>query len=137
MKLHVEIITPDETVYDGEADAIGLTTSMGDITVLPHHIPLIATLQPGAALIRLDGKETYFAVSGGVAEITGTGVRVLAQSADRAEMLEEQAIERAKEQAEKLLTERRHDAEGFADAVSVLDRELAKLKTVRRHRRIR
>ena len=134
MPMHVHIITPEGTVYDGQADEITLPTADGEITVLPHHIPLITTLIPGAAIVRLQDKEEYYAVSGGVVEIDGKGVQVLAQIADRAENLQEAAIEKAKADAEKLVSERRQDAAGFADAVAILDRELARLKTVRRHR---
>lgn len=132
--LHLEIITPDETVYDGEADAVTLATAEGEITVLPHHIPLMTTLVPGVAVVRIGGEEHYFAVSGGVVEVDPSSVRVLARTADRAEALQEAVIEKAKADAEKLVSERRADAEGFADAVAILDRELARIKTVRRHR---
>ncbi len=134
MPLHVEIITPDETVYDGQADAVTLTTSEGEITVLPHHIGLMATLVPGVAVVHTGGEEKYYAVSGGVVEVGSNSLRVLAQTADRAESLQEAAIEQAKAAAEKLVSERRTDSEGFADAVAILDRELARIKTVRRHR---
>lgn len=132
--MHVEIITPEETVYEGTADAITLPTADGEITVLPHHIPLITTLMPGVAIVRKEGKEELFAVSGGVIEIDGTSVRVLAEIADRAESLQEDLIEKARQTAEKLVSERRADSEGFAEATAILDRELARLKTVRKHR---
>lgn len=134
MPLHVEIITPDQTVYDGEADALTLTTNEGEITVLPHHIPIITTLAPGVAVVRAKGAEQLFAVSGGVVETDGKTIRVLARTADHAEGLEEAAIERAKKDAEKLVADRRNDAEGYAEAIAILDRELSRIKTVRRHR---
>lgn len=132
--LHLEIITPEEAVFDGKADSVTLPTAEGEITVLPNHVPLITTLMPGSAIVRYGGKEELFAVSSGVIEIDGKTVRVLADIADRAENLEEAAIEAAKSKAEKLKDERRTDAEGFADASAMLERELARLKTVRRHR---
>ena len=132
--LHVEIITPDETVYEGQAASITLQTTEGEITVLPGHIPLMTTLLPGVAMVRIEGKEEFFALSGGVVEVDGKTVRVLAQTADRAEGLEESAIEQAKARAEKVVAEKRSDAEGFAEATAILDRELAKLRTVRRSR---
>lgn len=132
--LHLEIITPDETVYDGDATSVTLSTADGEITVLPGHVPLMTTLVPGVAIVRFEGNEQYFAISGGIVEIDGASIRVLARTADRADALEEAAIEQAKAAAEKLVSERRHDAEGFAEAVAVLDRELARIKTVRRRR---
>ncbi len=135
--LHLEIITPDQTVYEGEADSVTLQASDGEITVLPGHIPLLTTLAPGVAIIHHGDTEHLFALSGGTVEIDGKSVRVLARTADAAEGLEEEAIEKAKSAAEKLVSERRYDAEGFAEATAILDRELARLRTVRRRRHAR
>ena len=132
--LHVELITPDRTVFDGEADSISLPTPMGEITVLPHHIPLISLVTAGSIMVRKGREEQLFAVSRGVIEVDGTSLRVLVDTADRAEELEEAAIEKAKAAAEKLLSERRHDSEGFAEATAMLERELARLQVTRRHR---
>ncbi len=132
--LRVDIITPDSTVYSGEASSLTLPTAEGEITVLPHHIPLLSVLVPGTAIVRKGSEEFVFAVSRGVIEIDGTAVRVLADTADRLEHLEEAAIEKAKEAAEKLVKEKRFDTEGFIEATAILERELARLKTVRRHR---
>ena len=132
--LHVELITPDRTVFDGDADSISLPTPEGEITVLPHHIPLISIVTAGSIMVRKGRDEQLFAVSRGVVEVDGTSLRVLVDTADRAEELEEAAIEKAKAAAEKLLSERRHDSEGFAEATAMLERELARLQVKRRHR---
>lgn len=132
--LQIEIITPDELVYTGEARSVTLPATDGEITILPGHIPLITTLTPGTAIIQTEQGEMVLAMTRGVVETDGKTIRVLAQSADRAEGLQEEVIERAKAAAEKLTSERRDDAEGFAEAVGQLERELARLKTVRRRR---
>ncbi len=139
--LRIELITPDGPVFEGDADGISLPTPDGEITVLPHHIPLISIVVPGSITVRQGREEKLFAVSRGVIEVapsTGSGqattVRILADSADRADELQEEAIERAKADAEKLASERRHDAAGFADATALLEKELARLQVVRRHR---
>jgi F-type H+-transporting ATPase subunit epsilon len=132
--MHLQLITPEGTTVDEMVDSVTLPTGEGEITVLPGHIPIVSVLKAGTVMIKRGGKVDFFAVSKGVVEVSATGVRILADSADRAADLEEQAIEKAKESAEKLKSERRHDAEGFAEAVAILDRELARLRTVRRHR---
>ena len=111
---------------------MSLPTPDGEISVLPHHIPLMSIVVPGSILIRRGGGEELFAVSRGVIEIDGKNVHVLVDSADRAGELQEEIIEKAKAEAEKLQKERRHDAEGFAEATAMLERELNKLKVVRR-----
>ena len=132
--LHIELITPDGPVYEGEADSISLPTPDGEITVLLHHIPLISLVAPGTIIVRKAGEEQVFAVSRGVIEVDGTHLRLLVDTADRAEELEEEAVEKAKVAAEKLMSEKRHDAEGFAEATAVLEKELARLQVVRRRR---
>ena len=132
--LHLELITPDHTVFDGDVDSVSLPTPDGEITVLPHHIPLMSIVIPGSITIRKGKEEQLIAVSRGVIEVDGASVRVLADTADRAEELEEAAIEKAKEQAKKLMEEKRYDSEGLAEATAILERELARLHVVRRHR---
>ena len=132
--LQLEVTTPDGTIFQGEASSVSIPTPMGEITVLPHHIPLMSIVQPGTVLIRTEKGEQLLAVSRGVIEVDGKHVRLLVDTADRAEALEEAAIEKAKAAAEKLLTERRDDQEGFAEATALLERELARLVTVRRRR---
>lgn len=136
--LQLEIITPERTVFEGNVQSVTLPTGDGEITVLPHHIPLVTTVLPGSLIAREGGTERLFAISRGTIETDGTGVRVLVRTADTGEELEsEEAITRAKEAAEKLMTEKRTDAEAFAEATAVLDRELARLRTVRRRSTLR
>lgn len=135
--LHLEITTPDRQMFAGDVLSVSLPTPQGEITVLPQHIPLISILVPGTVTIREKGKETLLAVSRGVVEVDGKTIHVMADTADRAEELEEEAILRAKAEAEKLQREKRDDREGFAEATAILERELAKLQLVRRRRHSR
>ncbi len=129
--LRFQLITPDKILYEGDAESVSLPTPQGEITVLPHHIPLISIVIPGSILVR--GKEEHiFAVSRGVVEIDGTSLRVLADTADRADELVEEAVEHAKKEAERLQKEKRDDAEGFAEATAIMEREIGKLAALRR-----
>jgi F-type H+-transporting ATPase subunit epsilon len=135
--LHLEIVTPDRQMFEGDVLSVSLPTPDGEITILPHHIPLISIVSPGTITIREKGKEHLMAVSRGVVEIDGKTIHVMVDTADRAEELEEQAILAAKAEAEKLQKEKRDDREGFAEATALLERELAKLQLVRRRRHTR
>ena len=132
--IHASIITPDGTIFAGDVDAISLPTPDGEITVLPHHIPLISIVIAGTVMVRVGKDEQIFAVSQGVIEVDGKTIRVLTDTADRAEELQEAAVEHAKSAAEKLLAEKRHDTEGFAEATAIMERELARLQTIRRQK---
>lgn len=133
--MHIELITPEGSAYSGEALSVTLPTGDGEITILKHHVPLVSTVNSGTMIIRLeDGKELVFAVTRGVVHVDGPVVRVLSDIADRAENLEESVIVQARKRAEDLRDLRRDDAEGFAEATAVLERELARLTSVRRLR---
>ena len=64
-KIKLQLTTPERKVFEDEVDQITLPTKDGEITVLPHHIPLVSILVPGMATIIKDGVESYLAVSGG------------------------------------------------------------------------
>lgn len=134
-KISFEITTPERIVYRDEVDQITLPTTEGEITVLPNHIPLVSLLQPGALTVKKDGEEVYMATSGGFIEVQpGNKVIVLADTAERSEELNFEAIEAAKERARKILEEKRNvDEVAYASAAAGMERELARLKVARKH----
>lgn len=131
-----EVATPERVVYKDTVDSLTLPTREGEITVLPQHIPLVSVLVPGAITVRKGKDESYMAVSGGFIEVQpGNRVVVLADTAERAEELTVEAIEKARAEAQHVLAEKRTaDVESFTLAAAALERELARLKVVRRHR---
>lgn len=136
MKLTLELTTPERVVLKEECDALTIPTQMGEITVLPGHIPLVATLAAGTATARNGKDEFYIAVSGGFVEVRADGrIILLADTAERAEELDLEKIEAARDRAAKLLTEAQAiDDISAASAMAGLERELARIRTVRTHR---
>ena len=134
MPLHFEITTPSRTLLTLEVDSVTIPTRMGEVTILPHHIPLVAILEPGELVVRKNGALSYFAVSGGSIEVLPESrLRILADTAERAEELDEAKIEEARERARLLMEEKIHvDDVAYASAAAALNRELARLKVVRR-----
>lgn len=134
--INFEIATPERIVYKDIVDSLTLPTREGEITVLPQHIPLVSVLVPGAITVRKGADEQYMAVSGGFIEVQPNNrVVVLADTAERAEELTEEAIEKARADAQKVLSEKRAtDTESFAAAAAALERELARLRVARKHR---
>lgn len=136
--LTFKIVTPERVVFETKAKGVVLPTQEGEITVLPHHIPLVSLLAAGVVrVMKEDGPEELLSVSTGVIEVNGMHITILADTADRADELEEEKIAQARDAAKKLMEERRSDAEGFAEATALLERELARMKLVRRTRRSR
>ncbi len=139
MKLQLKIVTPERVVYEEVIDSVTATTAMGEITVLPNHIPLVANLQAGELRILSNGDEQLFVASTGFLEVRpGNEVVILADTADRVEELELEKIQKAKERAKKLLEEKRTiDDVAFADAAAMLERELARERVAIKRKKYR
>ena len=133
--IQFELITPEKSVLSDTVDEITAETVMGQITILPHHVPLLTQIVPGEMIIKKGGKEEYLAVTGGFLEITKEKVIVLADYAIKSEHIEQVKAEEAKQRAEKALAEKGTERD-FALAQSELRRALTELKVVqkRRHR---
>lgn len=76
--MHLDIITPEKTLYSGEVKSVQLPGSAGSFEVLENHAPLISTLDPGKIRVRMvDGKEEFFEVESGFVEVLNNKVSVL------------------------------------------------------------
>ena len=109
-KINIKITTPERVVMSDEVDGVVLPTAMGEIGILPHHIPLVALLAPGEIRVKKNNEELLLAVSGGFIEVQPTRVVVLADTAEHAEEIDEQRAEEARKRAEELRTSKRVDA---------------------------
>jgi F-type H+-transporting ATPase subunit epsilon len=127
-KIHLSIVTPERVVLESDVDSVSAMTQMGEITVLPGHVPLVANLQAGELRTKVNGENQLMAASTGFIEVgPGNQVVILADTAERIEELEIAKIEEAQERARKLLSEKRQvDDVAFADAAAILERELAR-----------
>ena len=74
----VHILTPDETLFSGDAVYVGLPGSDGSMGIMDRHAALITTLQSGEVLVRTGNGEKTFAVKGGTVEVLDNVVTVLA-----------------------------------------------------------
>ena len=98
--LSLKVVTPERIVYEADIDSISVMTEQGEITVLPNHVPLTTVLMPGEMRLKINGAETYLAVSTGFLQVRpGNEIVVLADTAERAEELELEKIEQARERA--------------------------------------
>lgn len=82
MALHFELVSPARLLYSGDVASVILPGSEGEMTILPSHAPLLATLKPGVVTVSKDGgsSERIF-VRGGFAEVNPQGLTVLAETA--------------------------------------------------------
>jgi F-type H+-transporting ATPase subunit epsilon len=129
----LELITPEKEVLKEEVDEIIAQTTLGQIAILPNHIPLLTQILPGELIVKKNGKEQFLAVTGGFLEITKEKVTLLADYAIRSEHIEEVAAQKAKDRAEKALAEKGSE-QNTALAQSELRRAIAELKVVQRRK---
>ncbi len=104
--IRVEIVSAEKEIYSGDAVMVFAPASQGEVGIAPQHAPLVTQMSPGEVRVELEnGEELGFFVSGGLLEILPKVVTVLSDSADRTEDLDEAAVIKAKEEAEKVFAE--------------------------------
>lgn len=131
-----KIVTPERVVFETQASQATLPTSTGEITVLPHHIPLVSRVVAGEIRIHdASGKEQLLAVSGGFVQVHPTKMVVLADTSEMAHELSEDRAREAHERARKLLEAKTGAADrDYAAMAALMDKELARLKVVRKYK---
>jgi len=135
-KLHVGILTVEGVRFNGEADFVVAPGSQGELGILPRHIPLLTPLAAGAVKVRNDNDEQFFFVSGGFLEVRPDQVTILADSAERAEDIDESRAEEARRRAQSAIEQKAMDADRAA-AIGALARAEARLRLAELRRRRR
>ena len=129
-----DIVSAEEEIYHGDAVLLVATGELGELGISPRHAPLITRLKPGKVVVTLaDGETLDFAVSGGILEVQPQVVTVLADSAIRAQDIDEAAVRTAKEEAERILANRGEPME-IAEAQAQLAEVMAQLQALERLR---
>lgn len=130
----VTVLSAEDKLYSGSAVSVTIPTESGEITVLPHHAPLISTLHAGELIVRHTHGEERIFVGGGVVEFTpGNECRVLADVAERADAIDEAAATAAREHAQKALAEAHGEADVAAAQIALLN-AIMRLKIVERRK---
>ncbi|KKW44060.1 MAG: ATP synthase epsilon chain [Parcubacteria group bacterium GW2011_GWA2_56_7] len=138
-KLKLKLISPERVVFESEVDQVTATTQMGEITILPGHIPLVANLQAGEVWTKANGREEFMVTSTGFLEIRlGNEVYILADTAERLEELEEEKILEARKRAEEALKGARETEDvDYAALSAALERELARHRVLTKRKKYR
>lgn len=138
-EVKLKIVTPEKVIFEDNVSQVSVSTILGEITILPNHIPLVTQLAPGEIMVKHgNGKskeEDLMAVSGGFIEVLPDQVVILADTAERAEDIDEERAEEARKKAAEILKEKHTDAEGFAMFTAQMEKELARLKVARKYKR--
>jgi len=134
MTIHVDIVSAEKEIFSGPVEAIFASAIMGELGIYPRHTPLLTRLKPGEVRVLVDGKEQQFYVSGGMLEVQPHVVTVLADTAMRADDVDEAAALEAKADAERALkdTDAKMD---YAEAQAKLAEAMAQLRSIERMRK--
>ena len=136
MTIRCEIASQDHLVFEGDVDIVVLPGADGEMGVLPHHAPLLTTLNMGVIKVRAGAEEHIFTVTGGVAEVQPQIVTVLADAAESLEEIDIARAEAARERAEKLLEDGppEGDLDAYMAMEAALRRSNLRLEAVRKYR---
>ncbi len=128
--LQCDIVSAQDKIWSGQAAQVFAAGVSGELGIYPRHTPLITQLKPGPVrVVDTQGEEQFFFVGGGIIEVQPHIVTVLADTAVRADDLDEAAAQRAKDEAERELQNRTGEME-VAEAQAKLAEAIAQLQAL-------
>ena len=137
MTMHVDIVSAEAEIYSGTVHMVFAPAMMGEVGIAPRHAPLITRLKPGSVRVQpTKGPEQSFYVSGGMLEIQPHVVTVLADVAQRAEDLDEQAAMEAKQRAEEAMAGKEEELT-YDEAHAQLLEAIAQLEVIKQMKELK
>lgn len=134
--MQLQLVTPERTVLTEEVTSLVCPTTDGQITILPGHVALIATLVSGELVARSEGGEEHnIHVAGGFVQVqeSGAEIVILADAAEHYFEIDVARAEEAKLLAEKTLREQLASDEEYVMAAVVLQKSLSRINIARKH----
>jgi F-type H+-transporting ATPase subunit epsilon len=132
--IQLEIATPDRQVVHESVESVTVPGKGGFLGILPGHAPLLSELGVGELDYIHQGNKRFLAVNWGFAEVLPDRVIVLVQTAERAEEIDVERAQRAKQRAEDRLNKVSDPDIDMERARAALARAMARLQTARRLR---
>lgn len=135
MTMHCDIASTEARIYSGRVESLVCTGTLGDMGILPGHAPLLSALIPGPVrIITQEGEEMIFYVSGGYVEVQPGTVNILADTAIRADDMDEAQAEQAKQAVETAIANRGAEFE-YSRAATQLAEAAAQIRTIQQLRK--
>lgn len=133
--IHVDIVSAENEIFSGLAEMVFAQAELGEVGIAPRHAPLITNLLPGEVRVKVSGTETQeYYVSGGILEVQPHLVTILADTAIRANDIDESSALEAKAKAEEMLLDKSGKID-FAKAQAELAQAVSQLRTLDRLRK--
>ncbi|MFP6834315.1 MAG: F0F1 ATP synthase subunit epsilon [Porticoccaceae bacterium] len=125
------IVSADESLFSGAVEMVVATGSLGELGINAGHAPLLSDLKPGPVrVIKEAGEEEIFFLSGGYLEVQPNAISILADTAVRANDIDEAAAAEAVKTAEQAIANQAGEIE-YSKAAAMLAEATAQLQTVR------
>ena len=134
--IHVDVVSAEESIFDGEAEFVALPGEAGELGIYPQHTPLITRIKAGAVRIKMPDRneEEFVFVAGGILEVQPNRVTVLADTAIRGGDLDEAKAADAQRQAQDAMANAKSDLD-LARATSEFAMMAAQLAAIRKLRK--
>ena len=130
MTVQCDIVSAEREIFSGLVEMVIATGSLGEVGITYGHAPLLTGIKPGPVrLIKQGGSEEIFFVSGGYLEVQPYHVTVLADTALRADDMDEAAALEAQQLAQQQLSEQSNQID-FQRAAAQLAEASAQLRTL-------
>lgn len=136
--MHFRLVTPARTLFEQEVHSVTIPTAMGQITVLPYHVPLVGIVTQGELIVQENDTNQFpLAVAGGVVEVSPDNtLTILADSAEHASEIDVAAAQkRAEELAKQIETQTKLDIASYNLLLAELERERARMHVAKKWRK--
>ncbi len=130
MTVHCDIVSAEKAIFSGLVELVVAHGALGDLGIAPGHAPLLSELKPGPVrVITQAGEEQIYYVSGGFLEALPSTVTILADTAVRANDIDEAAAIEAQKAAEAALANQQGEFD-YSRAAAQLAEAVAQLRTL-------
>ncbi|HSB95949.1 MAG TPA: F0F1 ATP synthase subunit epsilon [Spongiibacteraceae bacterium] len=135
MTIHCDIVSAEQEIFSGLAEMVVAHGTLGDLGIEYGHAPLLTSLEPGPVRVKVQGgEEQVYYVSGGFLEVQPGTVSILADTALRAQDLDEASAQEAQRAAEQALSDQGSDLD-YGKATAQLAAAVAQLRTIQQIRK--
>ena len=132
--VHCSIVSAEKEIFSGQVQMVVASGTIGELGIFPGHTPLLTGIKPGPVRLKLEGgEEEIFFASGGYIEVQQTAITILADTALRADDLDEAAAQEAQTKAERELADNKTDID-FGRVQADIQETAAMLRTIRKYR---
>jgi F-type H+-transporting ATPase subunit epsilon len=129
-QIHLEVVTPAGAVVSEDVDIVNAPGYGGDFGVLANHAPFLSTIKIGLLTYEIGNERKSLMISGGFSEVSNNQITFLVESAEEGSQIDVDRAMKAKERAEKRLSQAAAQDENYNQvrAEAALQRALARLK---------